>query len=500
MELKMNLDFGSPKRLFLTLIHPVSLDDFFSKYWEEKPLHLPQNQRSTRVTSDGIFALSHRTLRLYVKNYHLQCGRDVDIVKYSSCGKKENFNENGVLPLTKYDKLVTGGTASAYFNELQRYQDDLWQLVELLESFFGTLVGSKVVVSPTSAQKLPTPLQSSNAETFIIQTEGETHWRLYSPISPLSRNLLDDVSSEHLGEPTQEVLLRAGDILYLPRGTIYQKTSLVTNTHATYLLLYTYQQASWGDYLQSVFPSIIKEAVDSDLDFRRGLPINFLKSTKLTKSRKFQSVLGILLLKLAKARLERFPLPKDLMEKFMEKRMPPFRINSSCLRNTLPGGTPPDLSCKVRLKYPEHLCFLIADRSDADDTSLTNYDLSFKADSFHLDDSNSYQFNFLSQSLFGHDESQVVFVFSSLLNSRVHHMMPKQNKQDHTTLTLIFPINFYSSLETLKASSEQFIQANSLPLEEPSDREQLIRALWSKHLIECIPGFCAEPCKSTKID
>ncbi len=46
-----------------------------------------------------------------------------------------------------------------------------------------------------------------------------------------------------MGEPTHEVLLRAGDSLYLPRGTIYQNTSLVTNTHATYLVVYTYQQS-----------------------------------------------------------------------------------------------------------------------------------------------------------------------------------------------------------------------------------------------------------------
>ncbi|XP_026272321.1 ribosomal oxygenase 2-like [Frankliniella occidentalis] len=498
----MTLDFGSPKRLFLSLIHPISFDNFFSQYWEEKPLHLARNQGLTGSTSDGILSLSHRTLRNFVKSCHLQCGKDVDILRYSNCGKKESLNENGILSLTKYDKLVTGGSASACFNELQRHQDNLWQLVELLESFFGTLVGSKVIVSPSSAQRSLTPLQSSNAETFIIQTEGETQWRLYFPVSPLSRNFLENVSSEHLGEPTHEVLLRAGDLLYLPRGTVYQNTSIVTNTHATHLVVYTYQKASWGDYLQSVFPSLIKEAVDSDLDFRRGLPINFLKSTKLTKSRKFQSVLGILLLKLSKARLERFPLPKDLMEKFMEKRMPPFRANPSLLRNTLPGGTPPDLSCKVRLKYPEHLCFLIADRSDVDDSCLTNYDLASKTDSFPLDDSANTQFQFLSQSLFGTDESQALFVFSSLLNSRVNHMVPSLNKQvnEHAALTLVLPTSFYTSLETLKASSEQFVAAICLPLEDPADREQLIRALWSKHLIECIPGFRAEPCKITKLD
>ena len=141
-----------------------------------------------------------------------------DIFRCSATGKKESLNEKGVLSLTKFDRLVTGGRASACFNELQRFQvsischveecfskqrfflftyflyyylfilqDELWQLVELLESFFGTLVGSKVYVSPTGAQRSPTPLRFNNAETFVLQTEGESRWRLYSPVSPLSR-------------------------------------------------------------------------------------------------------------------------------------------------------------------------------------------------------------------------------------------------------------------------------------------------------------------------
>lgn len=498
----MSIDLTSPKRLFLSLICPVSFDDFFSQYWEEKPLYVPKSYGP--VGSDGILSLSHRTLRNFIKNLQLQCGRDIDITKCSLNGKKESLNDKGVLSLAKYDRLVTGGQASACFNELQRFQNDLWQLIELLESFFGTLVGSKVIVSPTAAQKSPTPLSFSNAETLVIQTEGESCWVLYSPVSPLSREQSENIAPEHLGEPTHEVLLRAGDFLYLPRGTVYQNGAIVTNTHSTYLAMYTYQQASWGDYLQSIFPSLIKEAMESDVDFRRGLPINFLKSTKLTKNSKFQSVLGILLFKLAKSRLEKFPLPKDLMEKFMEKRLPPYRTDPTLLRSTLPSGTPPDLSCKVRLRCPEHLSFLVADRTYVNENSscTVHCDLELKDNGCSLDDTASSQLQFLSQSFFESDDSQAIFVFSSLLNSRLHHMMPCQSNQirEHASLALILPIEFLPSLEILKASSDQFMAAASLPLNNPADREQLIRALWSRHLLECIPGFRSQPCKSTKLD
>ena len=76
-----------------------------------------------------------------------------------------------------------------------------------------------------------------------IKTEGEKKWRLYRPKAELARYYSLDYEREEIGKPFLEVTLKAGDVLYFPRGTIHEaETSAQVSTHIT---LSTYQHFAW---------------------------------------------------------------------------------------------------------------------------------------------------------------------------------------------------------------------------------------------------------------
>lgn len=77
---------------------------------------------------------------------------------------------------------------------------------------------------------------------FIFRSEFEV----------LPRTSSRNFHQNEIGEPILDVILRAGDFLYMPRGYIHQADTLYTETHSLHLTFSTYQQNSIYDFLQVV--------------------------------------------------------------------------------------------------------------------------------------------------------------------------------------------------------------------------------------------------------
>nr|CCA20228.1 nucleolar protein putative [Albugo laibachii Nc14] len=77
-----------------------------------------------------------------------------------------------------------------------------------------------------------------------------------------------------------EFTLEQGDVLYMPRGVIHQAhtDNKVFSTHVT---ISVYQRQSWSNFMELAMPRIIHRAFANDVEFRRGVPpqyLNFLGS------------------------------------------------------------------------------------------------------------------------------------------------------------------------------------------------------------------------------
>ena len=101
-------------------------------------------------------------------------------------------------------------------------------------------------------------------DVLVLQVAGEKRWLLYDPVLELP--LKHQRWSAELGdpgEPTEELVLRAGDTLYLPRGWPHQaETSDTDSLHLTVGI----DAYTWLDAVRAALADC-----EDELPFRRGI-------------------------------------------------------------------------------------------------------------------------------------------------------------------------------------------------------------------------------------
>ena len=172
----------------------------------------------------------------------------------------------------------------------QRFSLRLLRLLSHLERCFGGLCASNAYLTPPSSQGLA--LHNDDVEVFACQTEGEKEWRLYAPLDPLAREHSRDYRQEEVGQETHRIVLKPGDLLYLPRGVIHQadthsrggsqsasSSSAASSAaqHSLHVTISCYQRTSWFDFLRVSVDAALERMWQRSLDVRRGLPVGFLR-------------------------------------------------------------------------------------------------------------------------------------------------------------------------------------------------------------------------------
>ena len=110
-----------------------------------------------------------------------------------------------------------------------------------------------------------------------MQIEGKKRWKLYKPLKQseyLPRYSSRNFDESELGEPILDKVVSAGDLLYLPRGTIHQAMAL--DTYSLHITVSVYQRNSWCDFFEKLLPQALKRATKRDIRFREGVPMNYL--------------------------------------------------------------------------------------------------------------------------------------------------------------------------------------------------------------------------------
>ncbi|CAH1792356.1 unnamed protein product [Owenia fusiformis] len=257
------------KKLFECMIHPVKVDKFFSELWEQKPLLVKRHMKSY---NDGWFSTAE--LEKILKEEDIQFGRNIDVTTYTN-GKRETHNPHGkaYAPIV-WDYYQNG--CSVRFLNPQTYSRNVWKLLSTLQEYFGSCVGANIYLTPPGSQGFAP--HWDDIEAFILQLEGRKHWRLYSPRSDnenLPRESSGNFQDTDLGESILDIELEAGDLLYFPRGIIHQADT-PNDTHSLHITVSTYQKNSWGDLLQTLVPRALSIAMEEDVEFRKGLPRDYL--------------------------------------------------------------------------------------------------------------------------------------------------------------------------------------------------------------------------------
>src|SRR5262249_26048300 len=106
-------------------------------------------------------------------------------------------------------------------------------------------------------------------DVFVLQVSGSKHWTLYDTLIELPLHGQGFEPEKHSpGAATRELTLRAGDVLYCPRGLFHSARSTdEVSLHITLGLIVK----TWAD----VMVEAISEACLASPAFRANLPVGF---------------------------------------------------------------------------------------------------------------------------------------------------------------------------------------------------------------------------------
>ena len=115
-------------------------------------------------------------------------------------------------------------------------------------------------------------------EAFLIQLEGTKHWKIYRPLEDeqfLSRFSSKNFTQEEVdGFECFEVVLKPGDMLYIPKGVIHQAVTS-TDEHSLHITVSTSHLMSWTDFLEKALPMSLQMATATNVGLRKALPRDF---------------------------------------------------------------------------------------------------------------------------------------------------------------------------------------------------------------------------------
>uniref|UniRef100_M4C072 Bifunctional lysine-specific demethylase and histidyl-hydroxylase n=1 Tax=Hyaloperonospora arabidopsidis (strain Emoy2) TaxID=559515 RepID=M4C072_HYAAE len=255
--------------LFTWLLYPVTPEEFYEKYWEQRPLVIKRNAPSYY---DGWF--SRQEIDRILKTHTLEYGTDLDLTKYVD-DTRHTLNPSSSATAKEVWKHFDDGCSVRLLCP-QKFSDHVWKLLATLEDEWGCMAGANSYLTPKNTQGFAPHFD--DIEAFLMQTEGSKHWKVYQPLHAgdmLARHSSGNFKTEELGKPVLEVDVEQGDLLYFPRGFIHQARAH-EEKHSLHLTVSTGQQNSMGNFLEVLLPHALGAAIDTNVDLRRSLPRDYL--------------------------------------------------------------------------------------------------------------------------------------------------------------------------------------------------------------------------------
>ena len=252
---------------FQTLLYPFSDAHFFDQYWEQKPLHISRNKGHYY---DALFSTDALEQVLQTTGLNPP---DIRVVQNQNEMLPAKYHrEDGSLHLNQLYKAYDEGY-TIILNGLQRF----WPPLMAFCHYFQTLLSHRVVAncyfSPRQSKALHPHYDTH--DVLVLQLAGSKQWKIHEPTQPVPLlNTFQPVFSEdQLNTPIQDVVLKPGDLMYIPRGFIHHAQT--TETFSFHLTVGIYP-SQWIDLIHQALVAISLK----DERLRRALPVGYLNTPK----------------------------------------------------------------------------------------------------------------------------------------------------------------------------------------------------------------------------
>ncbi len=243
---------------FRQLIAPLTQEDFFSEYWERKPLVLTERAGQGY---EGLLDLKNVDFLLSTLS-----SPNSATVRFVN-NKKELRNEEFLAPDSSLlnMKMVMAGFSKGntiILNGLHNRWEPIRKLCYGLENVFGHSIGANMYLTPSNAQGFQAHFDAH--DVLILQLEGEKLWKIYDSYLPFPIKNGDTPFFDPLNPPVHEVYLKPGDLLYIPRGYVHE--ALTTNQYSMHLTVGIHV-LTWIDLVREMALSqdVLRRAVPPSL-------------------------------------------------------------------------------------------------------------------------------------------------------------------------------------------------------------------------------------------
>jgi ribosomal protein L16 Arg81 hydroxylase len=257
------------RALFERLIQPFSVEDFFRDYWEKKVLYIPRDEPryyDDILSFNDVNAYLSRTDIRYPHVRLVNQGTELPLADYSY---DYTYGENvfqGTIDMDKLFHIYSNG-ATISFQLLQQSIAKLSRFSNSIERFLRFPTQTNLFLTPPTSQGFTAHYDTHSF--FILHLYGSKTWKLYDdPYKlPLLRHREYDSDVDLADGPVHEITLRAGELMYVPRGVYHEALTSTETALQITLGIFPY---TWVDILQKA----IDDLADRNVELRKA-PRNY---------------------------------------------------------------------------------------------------------------------------------------------------------------------------------------------------------------------------------
>lgn len=284
---------GDGEELMSALLAPLGLGEFRERFLDARPAVIRGGSGGQQAGKFSGWFDGLQQVEAYVRSGRaLEYGRDVDVTSYVD-GKRRTHNRNGdddddddsgatTLENVDPDVLMRRfrkEKCSLRLLHPQTWHDATWEILATLEKFWQCACGCNVYVTPADSQGFAPHYDDIDA--FVLQLEGAKRWRVYEPFADDQYPRLSSRNYTQEEVSRQRVLfdgtLEAGDVLYMPRGTIHQ-AECASGTHSIHATISTNQANAPADALEVLIPNALAAFIQENVDSRRNLRVGWAEA------------------------------------------------------------------------------------------------------------------------------------------------------------------------------------------------------------------------------
>lgn len=253
------------------LLAPMSVEQFFSEYHDKQPLHLKGDAakfasvlswRQINRLMDMTHAWTSQSMMVVLD------GKPVPAEQYCTRAPGRDTSAQLMQPVVERVREWVAKGASIVLNDVDSLTPGLAAVSSAIEDAGLGKAQANVYISWQSHKAFHAHYDTH--DVWAVQVEGEKYWNIWEgraewPIShPVFRSQTQEHHEQAKGKLRAKILLKAGDLLYLPRGWYHDA---LAEAPASVHVAYGAHAPNGMDLM-----TILGERVLYDVAFRQPLP------------------------------------------------------------------------------------------------------------------------------------------------------------------------------------------------------------------------------------